>query len=118
MKSVEEQLSGIMIEFAAELGEQTEKIGKRIAKECAAELRQTSPKDRPEYYKGWTYKTVRGAGRSVEYIVCNMTHPGLTHLLERGHGNADPIPHIGPAEKKYSQKYLEEVERAVQNAGR
>ena len=117
MKSVEEQLEGLMIEFSAQLDSDSDEIGQRISKECAAELRKTSPRDRPKYYKGWGVKAIKGFGKSVAYTVYNRTHPGLTHLLERGHGNADAKPHIGPAEEKYSQKYLDELERAVQNAG-
>ena len=117
MKSVEEQIEGLFIQFKAELDTESDEIGLRTAKECAAELKRTSPRDRQKYYLGWTVKAIRGFGKSVAYTVYNRTYPGLTHLLERGHGNAKARPHIKAAEAKYSSKYLEELERAVQNAG-
>lgn len=122
MSSVEEQLAGLMAKFEANLDDETLEIGKQVAKECAAEIRRTSPRNRPEYYKHWTYKALRGAGKSITYVVYNRKYPGLTHLLEKGHttikgGTTKAIPHIGPAEQKYNQIYLERMEGAVKDAG-
>ena len=117
MSSIEEQLGGIMAKFEQNLNDETGEAGKRIAKDCAAEIRRTSPRDRPQYYKFWAYKAIQGFGKSVTYVIFNRKYSGLTHLLEKGHGNAKAKPHIKPAEEKFVRLYLEEMERAVKNAG-
>ena len=117
MKSVEEQIEGLMIQFQADLEDGSAEIGERIARKAAAELRKTSPRHRPKYYAGWSVKAIRGFGSSVTYTVYNRTHPGLTHLLENGHGDAKPHVHVKPVEEKYTREYLEELERMAKNAG-
>lgn len=116
--TVSEQLDKILMEYKEDLDKAAAKITEKTARLMVTELKQTSPKDRPKYYEGWTTKKGKGFGGSVVVTVYNATHPGLTHLLEKGHGNASAKPHIKPAEEKYKEEYLRAMEEAARNAGR
>lgn len=116
--SVSDQLDKILLEYSDNLNRAAAEITAKTARLVAAELRTTSPKDRPKYYAGWTTKRETGFGGSVRVTVYNSTHPGLTHLLEKGHGNAKAKPHIKPAEQKYNDEYIRAMEEAARNAGR
>lgn len=119
-KSIEAQLSVILEDYSKSLEERVVKAGAKLARECANEIKQNSPKDRSEYYKGWSVKKGQGFGGSVSYTVYNKTHPGLTHLLEKGHetgkGRTKAQPHIKPAEEKYNQLFYEALEEAAEHA--
>lgn len=72
------------------------------AQECAEDLKRTSPRSRAKgrhYANGWTVEE-RFYGDRTSYVVRNKPKPGLTHLLEKGHGGPNPAPaypHIEPA---------------------
>lgn len=116
--SVSDQLDRILMEYVDDLNKAAAEITNKTARLLVAELKRTSPKGRPKYYEGWTVKRGTGFGGSVTVTVYNATHPGLTHLLEKGHGNAKAKPHIKPAEEKYKEEYIRAMEEAARNAGR
>lgn len=67
---------------------------------CAKGLRSTSPRRTGRYAKGWTSDERSEGDGSVTVTVHNKTKPGLTHLLEHGHGGPHPAgahPHIEAA---------------------
>ena len=108
--SLSVQLSKILLNYEQEVRENIKDVQDEVAESTVELLKATSPKDRPEYYKGWGIKATP-KGR----VIANLTHPQLTHLLEKGHvkrggkGRVVAQKHIKPAE----QKAIEEFERRV-----
>lgn len=116
-----------MIKLLAKVGDEVNWILDseipRVAKETAAELEKTSPKREKSngYYKGWSVKlrTINGA----EAIVYNRTHPGLVHLLEKGHqkvngkGRTKAQPHVQPARDKAMKELVSRVTKRLENLG-
>lgn len=84
---------------------------RRVAQECADDLKRTSPKSRSHgkhYASGWKAQE-RVHGDRISYIVGNTAKPGLTHLLEKGHGGRCPAPaypHIEPAYNRARAKLI------------
>lgn len=121
--SIEAQLAVILEDYSKDLQEKANEAGQKLAKECANEIKANSPRNRPEYYKGWTYRADRGFNGSTMYTIYNKTHPGLTHLLEKGHDvpgkgkRTGAQAHIKPAEVKYNALYEEAMKEAAENAG-
>ena len=129
MQSCEIQLKKILDHYSAEMREAVTEAGKTVSREAAKKLRATSPKQSKSggYAKGWTTKSERGPGGVPTYIVYNKTHPGLTHLLEKGHavanqfghyerpnGRVAAIPHIAPVEEWATSEFEAEIERRMQ----
>ena len=115
-----------MIKLLAKFGDEVNKImGEEIpivAQETAAELTKTSPKREKSsgYSKGWSiklYNTKQGVGATIY----NKTHPGLVHLLERGHqkvngkGRTKAQPHVQPARDKAVTELMKRVTRRLEN---
>lgn len=96
----------------------TEKVKQHtevVAKECAEELKNTSPSSKSggskKYAKGWTYKKAYESNSGVRYRVLNKNKPQITHLLEYGHakqngGRVNAKPHIKQAEEKAKNKLI------------
>lgn len=103
--NLEIDLSEILEEYNDEVKEIVEEAIDEQAKETIKELKATSPRRRPKYYKGWGKK-----GKGKEVIIHNRTLPSLTHILEKGYatnGRRYPAqPHIKPAEEN-AKKGLE-----------
>lgn len=84
-----------------------------VAEETANYLKATSPVDKNSkgrhYKNGWRSKAFVGStitGRTAA-IVYNATKPGLTHLLEHGHGGPAPAaakPHIEAAFERAKER--------------
>lgn len=75
-----------------------------------------------KYPKGWTVK--KEGKKNVKYIVWNSKHPGLTHLLEKGHRvvtkngvdtgkRTEPQPHIAEVDEKLAEWFEENYERKL-----
>lgn len=102
-QSVTAQMADLLDEYSEKVQKVVDKAGEQTAKDCAAKLRNTSPKRTGKYAKSWTSKKEGGG-----YVVYNKKHYQLTHLLENGHvirnkygtyGRAPAIKHIEPVEK-------------------
>lgn len=93
----------------------------RIAKNGAAELRQTSPRavhNGKHYADGWT-KRKQGNGA----IVYNKSKPGLTHLLEKGYvmrngKRSKKQVHIAPVEEKMVEEFEKRSVQIIENGGK
>ena len=89
---------------------------KLVAKETAAELRETAPiGNTGDYAESWSHKRNRTSGKDYMSMVVYSKKPNhsLTHLLEKGHDTVngtwvDPIPHIAPAEEK-AERWMEDM---------
>lgn len=96
--------------------EEVEVAKKEVADELVKTLKETKDTYKVrsgDYNKGWRVKK-----KGLAYIVHNKTNYRLTHLLEKGHakvggGRVRAYPHIGPAEEKAVEDYLERVEQAI-----
>lgn len=80
--------------------EATEEDIQATADSVVKDLKDTSPKQTGEYAKGWTSDMHHAADGSPYVSVHNAKKPGLTHLLEHGHGGPHPAkahPHIEAA---------------------
>ncbi len=78
----------------------------KTAKETVKLLKRTSPEDRGDYEKAWTYKRDKNLSGKYRYdmvVYAKKYQYAKTHLLENGHakrngGRVEGIPHIKPAE--------------------
>lgn len=93
-----------------------EACGKGLVKD----LKATSPQKTGAYAKDWTSKKDEKKGRGqVTVTVYNNKHYQLTHLLEKPHkkrggrGITTPLPHIRPAEEKWTEEFERKCEEAV-----
>ena len=118
METLTVQMSKILSEYEKEVQEAVSKCTRKVAKETARELGNTSPKKTGEYASGWAAKKVDDR-TAVTY---NRKMPGLTHLLENGHiirnkkgeyGRARPIKHIAPAAEKGADEFEAEIKREL-----
>ena len=122
--TVQEQMSRIIRQYTKSVVQESDDAFRSVAKESAQKLRNTSPKKKGDYAKGWAVKTIKkgkltGVFASTgEYVVYNRTDWHLTHLLEKGHdvvnakgrvGYAPPHIHIAPVERWV----LEELPRVI-----
>lgn len=89
-----------------------------VGKEIVAELKNDpTPKLTGDYRKSW--RLTKQGKRRVKVIVHSKDEYRLTHLLEKGHamkngGRAPAYPHIGPAEQRGVDKFLQGVERVIE----
>lgn len=116
-EGLEAAFSEILENFKREVDTDTERAVRRVGKETAEELKQTSPRragSSRHYADGWKSTMERdGYGGSVAHVH-NTTKPSLTHLLELGHGGPAPArayPHIAPAYKKGVAKLEKELRK-------
>lgn len=117
-KSIANELEKYSQEIADNLKRDTE----IVAKECAEELKNTSPKSKKggskTYAKGWSFKKSYESNSGIRYRVFNKNKPQITHLLEYGHakvngGRVEAKPHIKQAEEKAKEKLIKKVKESV-----
>lgn len=90
----------------------------QVAKDVVAELKQTSPRNKGDYAKGWKSRVEYESPEDIRIRVYNSKKPQLTHLLEYGHakqngGRVNGKPHIGPAEQEAEKKLTNGVKVVV-----
>lgn len=90
----------------------------QVAKDVVAELKQTSPRNKGDYAKGWKSRVEYESLEDIRIRVYNSKKPQLTHLLEYGHakqngGRVNGKPHIGPAEQEAEKKLTNGVKVVV-----
>ena len=121
-ESIEVQMTKILDEYSQGVQDVTNKSIKKVARETAKRLKNTSPKRGGEYARDWAVKNLSVHGNIVNLVVYNRKHYQLTHLLENGHvirnkkgayGRAPAHPHIGPAEEAASIELPAQIEREL-----
>lgn len=89
-----------------------------VGKEVVAELKtDPTPILTGDYRKSW--RLTKQGNRRLKVIVHSKDEYRLTHLLENGHalkggGRSQAYPHIRPAEQRAVNKFLEGVERVIE----
>ena len=90
------------------IGQASEEDVEATAKDVVTDLKETSPKLTGKYAKGWTYDMHTAADSSPYAVVHNKAKPGLTPLLEHGHGGPAPAkahPHIEAAYERGAEEF-------------
>lgn len=100
-------MKAILKEFNSDVQEAAKKTVETVSKQAVRTLKDTSPKRKGKYARGWARKTEKGR-LATTVTVYNRSSGQLTHLLEHGHvvrnkkgtyGRAPAIPHIAPVEE-------------------
>lgn len=104
-----EELEKLITKYNDDVAEVTKKAAEEVANVTVDKLQARSPKDRPEYYSGWKTKYTGTSKTAPAYTVYNATHPGLTHVLEKGHVDANQFGSTGKRTK--AQKHIAPAER-------
>lgn len=121
-------LSGVLNKYSKQIREEISDLIDETGTEMLKEIKENSPvgegRKRGSYKKGWKMKIEKSALNGKTVTIYNKTDYQLTHLLEKSHLTRDgtsrttPKPHIKPAEEKYTEKFVEGVEKIIKNAGR
>lgn len=121
--NIADQIMSELTKYSNEVASRINVSSESCAKKLRTTLKRTSPKKTGDYGKGWRVKqTHKGRTLSV-FVVHNATDYQLTHLLEYGHAvkggtkRVRAIEHIKPAEEQTINEFLNEVEKAIQEAG-
>lgn len=83
----------------------------QVANATVKDLKSTSPSMKGNYAKGWKFTMHRAADASPYAVISNSKAPGLTHLLEHGHGGPQPAPAKPHIEAAYERGAAELTER-------
>ena len=109
-------------QYSQEIANNLKKDTEIIAKECADELKLSSPQSSKggskTYSKGWTFKKAYESNAGIRYRVFNKNKPQITHLLEYGHaktngGRVEAKPHIKQAELKAKENLIKKIKESV-----
>lgn len=90
--------------YSKEIAEQVDIDVTEVSEIAAERLKETSPKNKGDYAKGWGVTVTGSKPGNKRVIVHNKKHYRLTHLLEKGHANrggkgrTQAQPHIAPVE--------------------
>ena len=100
VKCSADEMGNMLIQIVGGYAEdQREKVNKAVsagAKATKRTLASNSPTRTGAYAKGWRIKNSYGVG-GKKAVVYQAKKPGLTHLLEHGHGGPHPAgahPHV------------------------
>ena len=104
--------------FSKEVVDKVNLSSEKVGNAAVKKLKQSSPRDKGNYAKGWTMTTQRELTQPHSRTIHNKKHYHLTHLLEHGHakvsgGRVEGQPHIRPAEQAVITEFLAEVEEAI-----
>lgn len=106
-------INQILAKYTDDVDKALDDAIKSTADEAVVKLKETSPKNRGKYRRGWKVKKVKG-----EYTVYNTQYQ-LTHLLENGHDvvawgrkvtRAKAQPHIKPVADWAQEEVVKRVE--------
>lgn len=119
-KSLEQQLSDMLVLYSQEVTEQIKQDTETVAKETRQRIKESGNfKNRTgKYRRGWKVKKAFESANEVRFRVYNTRYQ-LTHLLEKGHAKKDggrvrAYPHIRPAELWAQKEFVKRVKKAVQ----
>lgn len=118
---LERAVKDILQDYSVEVSKAAEEAVTEVSKEATKKLRQTSPKRKGRYARGWTGK-VEKTTTTVDATVYGKTGTyQIAHLLEHGHArrgggrNVGGIEHIKPVEEwaisEVEKRIREKVER-------
>lgn len=116
-EGIAKEIGTILDEYEKLASDTVEKASRKTARDAVQKLKSSSPKKTGEYASGWSARK-QGHG----YVVYNRKHPGLTHLLEKGHliknkkgtyGRAPARVHIAPVEQEAIKEYEENIRREL-----
>ena len=117
---LERAVKDILQDYSVEVSKAAAEAVQEVTKEATKKLRQTSPKRKGRYAKGWTGKVEKTA-TTVDATVYGKTGTyQLAHLLENGHakrggGRVNGNTHIKPVEEwaisEVEKRIREKVER-------
>ena len=117
---LERAVKDILQDYSVEVSKAAAEAVQEVTKEATKKLRQTSPKRKGRYAKGWASKVEKTA-TTVDATVYGKTGTyQLAHLLENGHakrggGRVNGNTHIKPVEewaiKEVEARIREKVER-------
>ena len=102
-KGLMDAFSDIFADYQIELDDAVRSDVAEVGESCAKSLKKTSPYRKAvgkHYRNGWVADVTQYEVGGWKCVVHNKTKPGLTHLLEHGHGGphpAPPHPHIEAA---------------------
>jgi hypothetical protein len=103
--NLEKAVKDILQDYSVEVSKAAAEAVQEVTKEATKKLRQTSPKRKGRYAKGWTGKVEKTA-TTVDATVYGKTGTyQIAHLLEHGHARrgggrkVDGIEHIKPVEE-------------------
>lgn len=119
--NLERAVKDILQDYSVEVSKAAAEVVQEVTKEATKKLRQTSPKRKGRYARGWTGKVEKTA-TTVDATVYGKTGTyEIAHLLEHGHArrgggrNVGGIEHIKPVEewaiKEVEKRIREKVER-------
>ena len=118
--NLERAVKDILQDYSVEVSKAAAEAVTEVTKEATKKLRQTSPKRKGRYAKGWASK-VEKTTTTVDATVYGKTGTyQLAHLLENGHakrggGRVNGNTHIKPVEdwaiSEVEKRIREKVER-------
>ena len=106
-KTVEQQMHTILDGYYKDVITETNEAFDRVADESVQKLKDTLPKRKGKYARGWTKKKEEGGALKTNTVIVHNRVYQLTHLLENGHmivnakgtyGRVPGIKHIAPVE--------------------
>lgn len=118
---LERAVRDILQDYSVEVSKAAAEAVTEVTKEATKKLRQTSPKRKGRYAKGWTGKVEKTATTVDATVYGKAGTYQLAHLLEHGHARrgggrkVDGIEHIKPVEdwaiSEVEKRIREKVER-------
>ena len=99
-------------EYVAEVERAAEEDVRAAAETARDAIRDGSPRRGGKYARGWVSEPDAEDASAKAYRIHNRAKPGLTHLLEKGHGGPHPAgahPHIAAG----AQAGMDELERRI-----
>ena len=107
-----DEIAAIVGDYMADVEDSAGRDVREVAGDVAGDLRASSPRRPGGYAAGWVAEPDDSGASGTAYRVHNRRKPGLTHLLEKGHGGphaAPAHPHIADA----AERGFSELERRL-----
>ncbi len=95
-----DEITAIVAAYISDVERQAEEDSRAAAKVALDAVKGASPRKSGKYARGWAMEPDAEDASAKAYRIYNKSKPGLTHLLEKGHGGphpAGPHVHIAPA---------------------
>ena len=112
LEELGDEITAIVCDYVADVEDSAERDVRAVAQDVAADLQATSPRRHGGYAGGWVAEPDDEGASGSAYRIHNRKKPGLTHLLEKGHGGPHPAPahpHIADA----AERGFSELERRL-----